>query len=139
MMRALALAIALLAGPADAQVPVPNVVQVGSSSGNVAAATATATLPAAVGKVTYLCKFTATAGGATAAATVNLTVTGVIGGTQTYNFSAATGVDAPSPPLVVPFVPCLSASAPNTAIVVSMPTLGAANAHAAINADGFQR
>lgn len=110
-----------------------------SSSGNVAAATATATLAAGGATVmTYISGFEVTAGGATAAATVNVTVTGVIGGTMTYSFSAATGVDAPSPPLVVEFNPPLQASALNTAIVVSMPTLGAGNAHAAINAHGFQ-
>lgn len=131
---------ALLAGAADAQSPPAGQgVEVTASSGNVAAATATATLAAATGKVTYICGFAATAGGATAAATVNLTVTNVVTGTMTYNFSAALGVDAPSPPLVVTFNPCVSANAPNTTIPVSMPTLGAGNAHASVNAWGYQR
>ena len=109
-----------------------------ASSGNVAAATATATLPASPGRTTYICGFTVTAGGSTAAATVNVTVTNTPGGTLTYNFSTSTGVDAPSPALVEDYVPCLPANAQNTTIVVSMPTLGAANAHAAINVQGYQ-
>jgi hypothetical protein len=138
-----ALALALLADGwhASAQVgPSPlSGVPVSNSSGNVAAATATATLPAVANKVTYICGFAATSGGSTAAATVNLTVVGVTGGTMTYSYSTSTGVDAPSAPLVVTFGNCLPATAPNTTIVVSMPTLGAGNAHAAVNAWGFQR
>lgn len=116
----------------------PGAIALSASSGNVAAATATATLAATPGRTTYICGFTVTAGGSTAAATVNVTVTNTPGGTLTYNYSTSTGVDAPSAPLPVVYSPCVPASAQNTAIVVSMPTLGAANAHAAINASGYQ-
>jgi hypothetical protein len=47
----------------------------------------------------------ATAGGATAAAVVNLTVTNVVTGTLTYIFGANTGVGVPSVPLVVQYNP----------------------------------
>jgi len=112
---------------------------VASSSGNVANASAVATLAAGGANVmTYISGFECTCGGSTAAATVNVTVTGILGGTMTYSFSTATGVDAPSPPLVVEFNPPLQASALNTAIVVTIPALGGGNAHAAANAHGYQ-
>jgi hypothetical protein len=144
-MKRLALALLVLAfiAPAAAQVTGGGTtfpgLPVSNSSGNVAAATATATLPAAAGKITSICGFAATAGGATAAAVVNLTVTNVTGGTMTYTFGANTGVGVPSAPLAVQFSPCLPANASNTTIVVSMPSLGAGNTNAAINAWGFQR
>lgn len=113
-------------------------IAVANSSGNVAAAVATATLPAAQARTTYICGFTVTSGGSTAAATVNVTVTNTIGGTLTYSYSTSTGVDAPSAPLPVSISPCLPASGVNTTIVVSMPSLGAGNAHASISATGYQ-
>jgi hypothetical protein len=144
-MKRLALNLAFLlslSAPALGQVPAgvgtPGI-PVSNSSGNVAAATATATLPAVAGKITYICGFAATGGGATAAAVVNLTVTNVVGGTQTYTYGAQLGVGVPDPPLVVQFAPCLSANASNTTIVVSMPSLGAGNTNAAVNAWGYQR
>jgi hypothetical protein len=63
------------------------------------------------GKVTYICGFAATGGGATAAAVVNLTVTNIVIGTMTYTFGANTGAGVPSAPLVVPFNPCIPAGA----------------------------
>jgi len=135
----LACLLALLVGHADAQVPPTRGIPISASSGNVAAATATATLPAVANRVTYICGFAATGGGATASAVVNLTITGPANGTMTYTYGAVTGATTPNPPLVVNFTPCVSASAPNTTIVVSMPTLGAGNTNAAIDAWGEQR
>jgi hypothetical protein len=133
------LALALTAAPAPAQhVGRFGGTPITTSSGNVAAATATATLPAVASKTTYICGFTATGGGATAAATVNLTVTNIVTGTMTYNFGVPAGVDAPATALNVVFNPCMPANAIGTTIVVSMPSLGAGNAHASINASGYQ-
>jgi hypothetical protein len=109
-----------------------------ASSGNVAAATATATLAAVGNKTTFICGLAATGGGATAAAVVNLTVTNVVTGTMTYTFGANTGAGVPTAPLVVQFNPCVPANATNTTIVVSMPSLGTGNTNAAVNAWGFQ-
>jgi len=141
----IALAISL-AGSAFAQVPsnqgvatVPGI-PISASSGNVVAATATATFAAGrANRFTYICGFAATAGGATAAATVNLTVTNFVTGTMTYNYGAQTGAGVPTAPLVVNFTPCLPANAVNTTIVVSMPSLGTGNTNAAVNAWGYQR
>jgi|RhiMetdeSRZDD1v2_1073273.scaffolds.fasta_scaffold165827_3 hypothetical protein len=143
----LAIAFAIsLAGPALAQTPTIGVstvqgIPITAMSGNVAAATATATLAANsdARKITYICGFAATSGGATSAAVVNLTVTNVITGTQTYTYGANTGAGVPTAPLVVQFSPCLPATGPSTTIVVSMPSLGAGNTNASVNAWGFQR
>jgi hypothetical protein len=134
-----------LAGAAFAQVPgipVATVqgIPITASSGNVAAATATATLAAGgANRTTYICGFAATSGGATAAAVVNLTVTNIVTGTMSYTYGANTGAGVPTAPLVVQFNPCLPANAANTTIVVSMPSLGTGNTNAAVNAWGFQR
>jgi len=141
---ALAFVLALALSSASAQqIPptgtVPGI-PITASSGNVAAATATATLAAGgVNRITYICGFAATSGGATAAAVVNLTVTNVVTGTMTYTYGANTGVGVPTAPLVVQFNPCLPANAANTTIVVSMPSLGAGNSNAAVNSWGYQR
>lgn len=110
---------------------------VANSSGNVAAASAVATLPAVANRKTYIGGFECTAGGATAGAIVNVTVAGLEAGTLTYSFAAPTGVAVGALPLVVQYDPPLPASAVATAIVVTMPSLGAGNTNAATSAHGF--
>lgn len=110
-----------------------------ASSGTVSAATAAASLPGVAGKTTYITGFTATGGGATAGSNVSLTISGLAGGgTPDYVYTAPTGAAVPGPVLSVSFNPPLPASGPNTAIVVTMPTLGAGNLAAAVTATGFQ-
>lgn len=109
-----------------------------ASSGNVANASAVATLAGAAGKTTYITGFEITAGGATAGALVLATVTGLINGTATYVYAVATGAATGSPPLIVEFPAPIPASAVNTAIVVTLPALGAGNTNAAVVAHGFQ-
>ena len=109
-----------------------------AASGNQANAVATATLPAAAGKTTYITGFQLTAAGATAAAVVSATVTGTISGTLTYTFVFPAGATAAAQPLVVEFPEPVPSSAVNTAIVVSLPAGGAGNTNAAVNAQGFQ-
>ena len=119
--------------------PIPfGATSVSASSGNVAAATATATLPAAASKTTYIAGFVCSSGGATAAATVNVTATNTIGGTLTFCHGAQAGAGVPSAPLVVMFDPPLPANALNTTIPVSMPSLGAGNTQASVSAWGYQ-
>lgn len=66
-----------------------------------------------------------------------MTVTGLAGGTRTYVVAVPAGASAPGQPLVVNFPKGIPASAPNTAIVVSCPSLGAGNTNASVNAHGF--
>ena len=112
-------------------------IPVDGDSGIVGAATATATLPNAIGKTTWITGFEATAAGATAAAVVIITVAG-IAVPKHYVFTAPAGVTTAAAPLVVEFTKPIPASAQNIAITVSMPTLGAGNTAAAITAHGYQ-
>lgn len=107
------------------------------SSGDVANATAVATLPAIAGKTAYITGFEVWAGGATAGLLTNVTIAGLSGGSITYPFSAAVGVALTSSPLVINFPVAKPASAQNTAISVTLPALGLGNAQARVVANGF--
>lgn len=109
-----------------------------AASGSVAAASAAATLPAAPGKTTYATGFEITSGGATAAALVLATLAGVLGGTLTYVYGTVAGVAAANAPLIVRFPEAVPASAANTAITLTLPTLGAGNLQAAVVLHGYQ-
>ncbi|WP_027554547.1 hypothetical protein [Bradyrhizobium sp. Cp5.3] len=112
---------------------------VAASSGNVANAVATATLPAAAGLVTHIGGFSVHGLGATSQTTVQVTVSGLVGVTLTYPlFIAASSATAPFTPIVISFDPPLPASTGNTAIVVSCPALGAGNTSVVANAFGYQ-
>lgn len=107
------------------------------SSGDVAAATATATLPAAANKYTYITGFEITGSGATAASVIQATITDGTW-TETFDLAVVAGVTLQNAPLMRTFSPPLKASAPNTAITVSCPSLGSGNAHNCVNAEGYQ-
>lgn len=108
-----------------------------STSGNVAAAVATATIAATAAKTNYITGFQVTGAGATAGAVVSVTVTGLLGGTVTYTYAAATGATVANQPLNVAFYPPIPASTTNTAIVVSCPSLGAGNTNNTVNVQGY--
>lgn len=113
---------------------------IGAHSGNVANASAAATLAAggATGW-TYICGVVVTSSGSTAASVVSGTITGMVGGTMTFTYTSAAGVTTTNQPLVIPFAPCQAASAINTAIVVTLPALGAGNTNATVSAFGYQQ
>jgi hypothetical protein len=117
----------------------PHQYPVAGASGNVAAATAVASLPGASGLTTFLSGFEITSGGATAASCVNATVTGVVGLTLTYSYCAPAGVAAYGLPLIVTFNPPIPANSVNTAISVTLPSLGAGNTNATVTAHGYQQ
>jgi len=112
---------------------------ISASSGNVAAATATATLAQVASKTTYICGFSITSSGSTAAAVVSPTIANLITGTMTFTYTSVAGVTLANQPLVVPITPCLPANAQATTIVVSMPSLGAGNTNTTVSAWGFQQ
>lgn len=111
---------------------------INASSGDVANATATATLAAAAGQFTYLSGFVITGAGATGASVVTATVAGVTGGPLSYDIAVPAGAAVGITPLMVTFTTPVRSSAVNTAIVVSAPPFGAGNLHAAVSATGFQ-
>jgi hypothetical protein len=110
--------------------------RINASSGNVAAGTTTATLPAVAGKTNYLTQVDINGGGATAGSIINCTITGLQGGTATYPFAVLAGVTLGNL-LSIKLPAPIPASAVNVAIVASCPTFGAGNTNAAVNAYGF--
>jgi hypothetical protein len=108
-----------------------------NASGVVSAATASASIAAVTGETAYLTGFEFTGGGATSAALKTLTITGLLGGTRSYTIAVPAGTTLGCQPLVVYFYPALPASATNTAITVSIPTLGAGNTASSVNCQGF--
>lgn len=111
---------------------------ISASSGNVANASAAATLPAVASVTNYLSGLTITGAGATAASVVTATVTGLVGGTLSLTVTAPAGVTTAFAPIVLQFDPALVASAANTAIVLTLPALGAGNTNAAVSAWGYK-
>jgi hypothetical protein len=109
-----------------------------ATSGDVAHATAAATLAGTSGKTTYISGFSVVGCGATSATVVDVTVTD---GTWTLTYPLnvpATSAAIQLTPLIINFNPPLAASAANTSIVVSCPTLGTGNTNNCTNAYGFQ-
>lgn len=141
MLRRLAVIVLLSAAvPAAAQdVGTFGGTGVAASSGNVAAAVAAATLPAVTGKTTYLCGFSITGGGATAASLVQPTITGLTGGTFTYTIAVPAGATLGVTPMNRSFSPCIPANAPAVAIVVSAPSFGTGNTNATVNVEGYYK
>lgn len=109
-----------------------------SSSGNVANASAVATLAGAAGATTYLSGFYISGAGATAASVVSATVTGLAGGTMTLTVVVPAGATTAIAPVFLDFNPPLPASAVNTSIVLTLPALGAGNTNASVTAWGFR-
>ena len=110
-----------------------------ATSGNVANASAIATLPGAVGKTTYITDFECTASGSTAALVVIATITGTINGSQSFIFVFPAGATVAAQGLIVTLPTPIPASATNTPIVVTLPAGGAGNTNAACNVQGYQQ
>jgi len=108
-----------------------------NSSGNVAATATTATLTSAPNRTVYLTGFEVTGAGATAGSVIVVTVTGTLGGTLTYNLTIPTGATVGVQPLTLDFSSPIPASAPNTNIVVNVPSFGAGSTNAAVNVRGY--
>ena len=108
-----------------------------SASGTAGAGAITLTLPGVLNKTTWIQGFIVTGLGATAASTIAVTITG-LQNTLTFYFTVALGATVADTPLVIPFSAPIPASAPNTAIVVNVPSFGGGNTNAAASAWGFQ-
>jgi hypothetical protein len=106
------------------------------SSGNVAAAVASATIAAVAGRLNFCTGFEFTFAGATAASVVVATLTGLAGGTVSYVIAVPAGAAVQGTPLIVQFSKPAQASGVNIAIVISVPSLGAGNTNACVNLHG---
>lgn len=141
----LALAALLLAAPAAAQQapwyggPATGTAYPNSSIPVVSSVTGTtvpptATLPGVAGKTTFICGFSATSY-ATGNSNGFIQINNIVGGVTMYFAYVTPAVGQGQ--LVVPFRPCLPASAANTAITVAQPAAGAGGL-AAVSAWGYQ-
>lgn len=108
-----------------------------AGSGNVANASAVATLTPTATTTMYLAGFEITGSGATAGLPATVTVAGLLGGTRSYTYNFAIGALVGNTPLVVQFDPPLPASAVNTAIVVTCPASGVGGTNNTVVAHGF--
>jgi hypothetical protein len=118
--------------------PAPGASTVVGSTTGANTTTQVATLAGAAAKTTYICGFTVSGNGATAAAGTNVAVTGVVGGvTLNYQYGFVAGAGLPNPPLIVAFNPCMPSTAVNTSIVVTV-TGAAGNTVTNTVANGFQ-
>lgn len=131
------LALACLAPASAQQLRTPGVA-VSAASGDVSAAQAQASLPGIQNRVTHVCGFVMTGAGATSASVVTITIAGLASGSLTFDFPVVAGVTTNLAMIPVQFNPCLPASAVNTAITVTAPSLGSGNVHAQMTAWGYQ-
>lgn len=118
-------------------IPVPDVERAEANTG--AASAITATLAASVGLTTYINGFAVDGLGATAGSVIEVTVTGVLGGTLRYKMTIPAGATVAVTRLFAEFERPIPASAVNTAIVVNVPSFGAGNTSAIVNAHGFSK
>lgn len=112
-------------------------VAVTGTSGNVAAAVATATLPVVLNRTNWISGFEFTSAGATGASVVTCTLTGTISGTMSYTIAVTAGATLGNTPLVVEFTNPVPASGVGVALTASCPSLGAGNTNATMNIHGF--
>ena len=114
-----------------------------ATSGNVANASAVATLTPGIdelgrARTVYLKGVDVTGAGATAASNVLVTITGLQGAvTFTYVIVVPAGVNTATSPLIVRFGQPLAAAAPGGSITVTVAAFGAGNLNAVVNAHGF--
>lgn len=119
--------------------PPPGAVTVSQNSANVANAQAQATLAAAAGLTNFVTGFMIFAGGATAGSIVLATITGLAGGTLNIPVAVPAGALLAATPITVTFPQPIQASAVNTAVVLTLPALGAGNTNGSVSLLGFQR
>lgn len=125
------------AGTFVAGVPVTPLNAVNQQTGG---AGGTATLTGAPGQTTYMTGFMVDGLGATGASVVEVTTTGILGGTIRREISVPAGVGIEIPPLVVSFGPVgVPSSVVGGNIAVVVPSLGAGNVNLVIQANGYRQ
>jgi hypothetical protein len=115
----------------------PKAIPVQSGSVDEAATAAVATLPGAAGLTTYITHFRCTGTGATAAVGADITVAGPTN-SLIYIMGVVAGATLADVPVDIVYSPPQPAAAVNTAVTVTMASLGTGNLHAACAAEGFQ-
>ena len=101
-------------------------------------ASASATLPAAVGKLTYVCGFTISGLGATGLTTVVATIATLTGGvTSSISYVYPAGATVATTPIIIQLALCIPANALNTSLVLTVPG-AAGNTATQITISGYQ-
>ena len=108
------------------------------ASTTVAAAAQAPALAAVAALTNFLTGFEITGGGATGAAALDATITGLLEGTLHYAIEVPAGAGLSIPPLLVEFARPRPASAVNTAITLNVPSFGAGNAIASAAIHGYR-
>lgn len=103
-----------------------------ASSGNVASTAAVATIAASAGVTNWATGFICTASGATLGLPVNVTLTGLVGGTMTFAFAFPAGVLVGATPLSISFPSPIPATGVNTALTLTLPSGGVGNTNASV-------
>ena len=120
-------------------IPSPAILSVAAS---VTTGAGTAAIAASLphdGSTFWFCSgFEITGGGATAGAIKNATITGLLGGTLTYQVAVPSGVTSQAGPLIVEFPAALPSVDVNTDVVLSMPSPGTGSAGVAIVLHGYK-
>lgn len=105
-----------------------------------AASSMTPTLAAIAGRTNFITGFMVDGLGATAASVIEVTITGLVGGnTLRRKVNIPAGATSAITPVQVDFARPIPASAPNTAIVLTVPSFGAGNTSAVSALFGFSR
>lgn len=107
------------------------------SGASVAAATLTRTIPASATMLHFCEGFDITFAGATAASVVEVTLSGLLGGTLTFILTVPAGATVAGTPLCVKFPKPIPATDKNIAVTLTVPSLGAGNTKANANLYGF--
>jgi hypothetical protein len=114
--------------------------QTWKASANSTAATAiTVSLTAEAGRTNFVTQVVLSTGGATAGIILDVTITGVIGGTLHIVYAVPTGALLAATPLVVNFNPPLQSTAVNQIVTLTMPTAGAGNTQQTAAIYGFSQ
>jgi hypothetical protein len=102
-----------------------------------AASAITPTIAAVAAKTGYVTGFSVDGLGATAGSVIEVTLTGLLGGTRRYKLTIPAGATVAITRLVVEFARPIPASAVNTAIVLTVPSFGAGNTSSVAEIHGF--
>jgi hypothetical protein len=109
-----------------------------SATGTGAASAIAATITGVTNKTTWITGFYVTGLGATAAAQITCTITGLLGGTLTFYYPVPIGVGVSGPPLWVELPQPLPASGTGVNIVLNVPSFGAGNTASGATIKGYQ-
>lgn len=103
-----------------------------------AAAALSASLASTASQTTYLQGYAISGGGATAAATLTATISGLTGTNMAVGYFVTTGTTIGSSPVIVNFTRAIPASGTNISVTINLPSLGAGNSSTVLSIFGYR-